>query len=202
MAYKPIKLPSYISLFAKMKNKFNNIVISTKSGREIRSRTSINKITYDLSSCVISQSQFKVFEEFFNYCNGRIHSFIFKDPYLNSLDKVFLCKYDGKIKNYNLIDALSANHLANNNNILQLKKYFILKEHSIKIFTESATAITSYNIENNSVIFNDDTLINTNIYFSCQFYLKARFSNDSFDYEYQDDGSIRLSNLSIILAQN
>jgi uncharacterized protein (TIGR02217 family) len=190
-----VNLPKYIEIFATANTEFSTSCSVTKSGREVRSLDSaLPRRSYSLKDCRLSKAQFEVFNSFFYARRGRRFSFRLKD----------YCDYKVKDQQIVIIDAKSHQ--------FQLTKIYpdliapftrkIIKPVSKTIKISGVKDIKSkisWSLLNEGVVKISTSLVkDTKLLLSYEFDVLVRFDKDSFQYSFNEDGTISLDDVKLI----
>jgi uncharacterized protein (TIGR02217 family) len=188
-----IKLPDFISINSISTPIFYTKVITSYNGRETRYPLQNRmQLKYKILSLKLNYEQFQEFNMFFTLCKGKQYSFRMKDFQDHSLDDHLLCfgPSEDKIifiyKNYESYD-------------------FNYKRRITKILPDSVKTTINGNVAyppidyDLGVITLDEKLNeNEELKISLQYEITARFDFDSFEYQYETDGTISIENLNIV----
>lgn len=193
MNYHDVKIPDFISICAKGGPCFSTKIASTHSGREIRiieKEYALQK--YTISNCLLNQSQFNEFNNFFRARFGMLYCFRFKDFADYKVEKAIVAEYPSEVTSFKFQKIYQNGDYSYARNIMRPV------HNSIKVFINE-TQITP-EIDYNDFSFSIDKILRLNEVLSISFDydVNVRFCSDSFKYNYLADGSIQIENLELI----
>ncbi|RTK92289.1 MAG: TIGR02217 family protein [Rickettsiales bacterium] len=189
-----VNLPSFLEIFACGVSEFSTSYASTKSGREIRSSdVIIPRKKYILRNCRLSEGQFELFNSFYIARAGRRYSFLLKDYFDYKVEKQLIAIGDGVTDQFQLSKTYFDSISSHIRNIRKPKLNTILiwidqEQQSIKELDESLGRVT----------LDTPPPEHSQIIASFEFNVVVRFNNDSFEYSFNDDGTISLDNIEMI----
>lgn len=189
-----INLPSFLEIFACGVSEFSTSYASTKSGREIRSSDNIiPRKKYILRNCRLSESQFELFNSFYVARAGRRYSFLLKDYFDYKVEKQLIAVGDGVTDQFQLrktyFDSISSH-------VRSIKKP---KQDTILIWVDQEQQNIKELDENlGKVTLGAPPPEHSQVIASFEFNVVVRFNNDSFEYSFNDDGTISLDNIEMI----
>lgn len=189
-----VNLPSYIEIFAVATIEFSTICASTKSGREVRNAISLRpKRTYQLKDCRLSRTQFEIFNSFFYARCGKRYAFRLKDHFDYKVKKQLIGKGDGAIKEFQLVK------------IYQDSKAPYIREitkplgKSVSIFTDEDKVVPEeINLKTGKIKLSNALSENTELFANFEFDVPVRFDKDSFQYSFNQDGTISLDDVRLV----
>ena len=189
-----VNLPNYVEIFAVATTEFSTLCASTKSGREIRNASSlVPKRSYFLKDCRLSRSQFEVFNSFFYARCGRRYAFRLKDYCDFKVQKQQIGKGDGMTKDFQLIkiyqDPL----------VPYIREITRPVDKSVTIYTEKNTIVPKFIDFKTGVVTLADALPEDfELFASFEFDVPVRFEKDSFQYSFNEDGTISLDDVRLV----
>ena len=189
-----VNLPSYIEIFAVATIEFSTICASTKSGREVRNAISLRpKRTYQLKDCRLSRTQFEIFNSFFYARCGKRYAFRLKDHFDYKVKKQLIGKGDGSIKEFQLVK------------IYQDSKAPYIREitkplgKSVSIFTDEDKIVPEeINLKTGKIKLSNALSENAELFANFEFDVPVRFDKDSFQYSFNQDGTISLDDVRLV----
>lgn len=194
MNFHDINLPKYIEIFAVGSSSFSTSKAESMSGREARNSDSqMPKRLYELRNCCLSSDQFEAFNSFFYARRGMRFSFRLRD--------YFDCSVENQ--NIGISDGMNPE--------FQLKKLYRDDiSPYVRIITKPVQDTVILLHENDrlefaSINYNDGKLrlieplpLNSILSASFTFDVPVRFLNDTYEYRFNDDGSILIDNVKMI----
>ena len=194
MNFHNVNLPKYIEIFAVGVSEFNTSCATSMSGREARSSDSqIARRRYLLKGCRLSQSQFDAFNSFFIARAGKRFSFRLKDYFDFTVDKQIIAIGDDIETKFQLKKLYHDDFAPYLRNITKPKintlKLWLNNEEIIPQDIGSDTGI---------VQLSKAVPTATSLAASFEFDVPVRFANDSFEYSFNQDGTISLDKAELI----
>ncbi len=189
-----VNLPSFLEIFACGVSEFTTSYVTTMSGREIRSSDrEVPRKKYILKGCRLSNIQFEIFNSFFIARVGRRYSFLLKDYSDFKVEKQLITFADGAQNQFQLnkiyYDAISSY-------IRNIKKP---RFDTITIWQQDEQLKIKNFDENSGIVTLEIMPVKeTELIASFEFDVIVRFNNDSFEYSFNDDGTISLDNIEMI----
>ncbi|MFP3012948.1 MAG: TIGR02217 family protein [Rickettsia sp.] len=193
MNFHDIRMPEFIESFAVGKPEFSTSHAITKSGREARHldrNYSCQK--YLIKNARLSSSEFKQFNSFFKARRGSNFAFRFRDYADYKVTNGMIAKGDGNLNKFQLKNIYSDS--------IALYERVITKpvNNSVILYINNVRAmgIVDYNdgIVTLPSPLGQDVILTADFTFD----VAVRFSIDSFEYSYCNDGSIELSNIELV----
>jgi uncharacterized protein (TIGR02217 family) len=197
MNYHDVKIPDFISICSKGGPCFSTKIATTHSGREIRiieKEYALQK--YTISNCLLNQSQFNEFNNFFRARFGMLYCFRFKDFADYKVEKAIVAKYSSQVTNFKF------------QKIYQNGVYTYVRNIIRPIYNSVRVLINETEIapkiDYNNFSFSIDKALGANEVLSISFDydVNVRFCSDDFKYNYLTDGSIEIENLELIEVCN
>lgn len=189
-----INLPSYIEIFAVATIEFSTICASTKSGREVRNANSlIPKRSYLLKDCRLSRSQFEVFNSFFYARCGRRYAFRLKDYCDYKVNKQQIGKGDGTKKEFQLVKAYQ-DSLAP-----YIREITTPLDKTVKIYSnKDVIDPKKISLSTGAITLTNALPKGVELFASFEFDVPVRFEKDSFQYSFNEDGTISLDDVRLV----
>jgi uncharacterized protein (TIGR02217 family) len=188
-----VNLPKYIEIFAKANTEFSTSCSVSKSGREVRSLDSeLPKRSYSLKDCRLSKYQFEIFNSFFYARRGRRFAFLLKDY------------GDYKVKDQQIVQ------IEVESQELQLTKIYpdliapytrkIIKpiSETIEIYDNNKSQLDYSLLKAGVVKISKSLEKDVKLFISFEFDVPVRFDKDSFQYSFNEDGTISLDDVELI----
>jgi len=197
MNFHDVNLPKFIQVFAIGQPTFLTSVATTISGRELRNLDRENALQkYSLKNCCLSIQEFEEFNSFFRARRGKSFSFRFTDPADCIVVNQRLADGNGIIKQFQLFKLY--------NDLVMPYMRKITRPHadSVNLYINNSKieGAVDYNtgiVELQNPLGRGDALTT-----DFMFDVMVRFSSDSFDYTYRNDGTIELSTIELIEVHN
>ena len=193
MSFHKTRMPGFVSPFVICSPSFSTSIVQTSSGREIRSSDHGEQISkYIIKECKLSLQQFEVFNGFFKARQGQKFSFLLHDPADFRVDDQIFEKTDiGTRAGYFLYKLYQ-------DRLCPVRKYIAHpKEGTIKIFIDGNAINGGFDIQENEIQF-QISVPEDRVRVSFDFDIEIRFNQDSFDYSFSSDGSVKLSDIELI----
>ena len=189
-----VNLPIYIEIFAVATIEFSTICASTKSGREVRNAISLTpKRTYQLKDCRLSRTQFEIFNSFFYARCGKRYAFRLKDHFDYKVKKQLIGKGDGAIKEFQLVKIYQDSEAPY---IREITKPL---GKSVSIFTDEDEIVPEeINLKTGKIKLSEALPENTELFANFEFDVPVRFDKDSFQYSFNQDGTILLDDVRLV----
>lgn len=189
-----VNLPSYIEIFAVATIEFSTICASTKSGREVRNAISLRpKRTYQLKDCRLSRTQFDIFNSFFYARCGKRYAFRLKDHFDYKVKKQLIGKGDGAIKEFQLVKIYQDSKAPY---IREITKPL---DKSVSVFTDEDKIVPEeINLKTGKIRLSEALPENTELFVNFEFDVPVRFDKDSFQYSFNQDGTISLDDVRLV----
>ena len=187
-----VTLPRFISMNLSVSSKFDTKILQTQSGKEYRYQFHAPiQFKYKLLYVKLSYEQFEEFNQFFITCKGKQYSFKMLDPKDHSIDNQILAvgpseESEFAVYKYYYIGETHKKRIMKiipNSSLVQLNE----REVDYNIDYDRAIIILSNPLEENDIL-----------QISLKYEIVARFNCDSFEYNYEPDGTISIKNLEII----
>lgn len=193
--YHDIKLPNFISIYAKGGPRFSTICSTSSSGRELRISERNKSINYyDISNCFLSAQQFSELNAFFRARQGRQFAFRMKDHADYDVRNQLLAISDGSNINLPIYKLYQDQY----NSYQRRINKPILSSTSIQI-NGCAVSNDQYLIDENGVVnFVTALPIGDEVRITTEYDVLVRFDSDNFDYSFVDDGSIKIEGLKLV----
>ena len=189
-----VNLPIYIEIFAVATIEFSTICASTKSGREVRNAISLSpKRTYQLKDCRLSRTQFEIFNSFFYARCGKRYAFRLKDHFDYKVNKQLIGEGDGAIKEFQLVKIYQDSEAPY---IREITKPL---GKSVSIFTDEDEIVPEeINLKTGKIKLSEALPENTELFANFEFDVPVRFDKDSFQYSFNQDGTISLDDVRLV----
>ena len=189
-----VNLPNYIEIFAVATIEFSTICASTKSGREVRNASSfVPRRSYLLKDCRLSRAQFEIFNSFFYARCGRRYAFRLKDHCDYKVKKQQIGKGDGAIKKFQLVKIYQDSRAPY---VREITKPL---DKSISIFTgEDVIVPKEINLKTGVITLSDALSEGAELFANFEFDVPVRFDKDSFQYSFNEDGTISLDDVRLV----
>jgi len=194
MNFHDLNLPKYIEIFAVGSSEFSTSLAASMSGREARiSDRQLAKRRYVLKDCRLSVVQFEAFNSFFQARAGRRYSFRLRDHFDYKVEKQIIATGDGISTEFQL-----------------QKTYEDLISPYVRKITKPVLATIELSSEGEiiqaetinpgtgQVTLQHPLIEGARLCASFEFDVPVRFVNDSFQYSFSSDGSIRLEDIELI----
>ena len=193
MSFHNVLFPSCLEMFLNGKSLFSTSKVISSSGREVRSLDcEYNKGQYLLKDCLLSESEFEIFNNFFKARRGSRFSFLLKDFADSAVSKQSIGVGDGNRREFQLYKAY------HDEKYPYIRKITRVRENSLKIFFEGRE-ISDWQLKDKGIIaLQHPPEEGLNLLASFEFYIVVRFSEDSFDYKLRADGTIEILNVSLV----
>lgn len=189
-----INLPYHIGIFALSRVEFSTFCAKTKSGREVRNANSLVPTrNYSLKNCHLSKTQFESFYNFFYARCGQRFAFRLRDSADFRARDQIIGKGDGSLVEFQLVkiypDPISPY-------IREINKP---RAESIKIYQgENFFEIETLDLETGKVKLTAPPANDQELYASFDFDVMVRFNKDSFQYSFNNDGTISLDDVNLV----
>ena len=189
-----ISLPDLFSSYSSKTIIFDNNILSTISGREIRSNYSKKLKTLYVLDVLLNEDEFLDLERFFICRNGRKYSFKFKDRKNYIANKEFLPKTTER--------NIHLNKTYYDFNGSYLKHVMPIKG-TVKLYLNNRL-MEDYEIDycKSLIKLNSALNLNDTLHGSFQFENLVRFNTDKLEYKITDSGAIWVKNLELIEVIN
>jgi len=193
MNFHDVSLPKYIEIFAVGSSQFSTSLARAKSGSEVRNSDSQLPLRrYVLKDCSISHSQFESFNSFFKSRAGQRFSFKLRDPFDHKVVNQPIATGDGVRQSFQLhktyIDPVSPCMRIITKPVFETIRLTVDgQEVAVQMFNASGVITLAQ-------ILPQDKVLHANF----EFDVVVRFSQDSFTYSFNSDGTIGLENIELI----
>ena len=193
MNFHDVQMPRFMEAFAVGKPEFSTSCALTISGRELRNLDCEQaKQRYLFKNCFLSQIEFEQFNSFFRARRGRNFSFRFRDLVDYQVVKQFIANGDGYTQEFPLVKLYADS----------VSPYFrtITKpvKGSIKIYLENEEIDADVNYDKGILNLGRPLAREQILLADFIFDVAVRFSNDSFEYNYCNDGSVELEGIELL----
>lgn len=195
MNFHSVNLPQYIEIFAVGVSEFTTSCATSMSGREARSSDSqIARRRYLLKGCRLSQSQFNTFNSFFIARAGKRFSFRLKDYFDFVVEKQIIATGDDVETMFQL------QKLYQDDFVPYLRTITKPKINTVKLWKNNNEEIFPQEIDLNTGIVKLSRPVpqGEQLVASFEFDVPVRFANDSFEYSFNQDGTISLNNAELV----
>lgn len=189
-----VNLPSDIEIFAVATIEFSTICASTKSGREVRNASILlPKRSYLLKDCRLSRAQFEVFNSFFYARCGKRYAFRLKDHCDYKGKKQQIGKGDGATKEFQLIKIYQDSKAP------YIREIIKPLDKSVSIFTDKGAIVPEeINLDTGGIMLSDALSEGKKLFANFEFDVPVRFDKDSFQYSFNEDGTISLDDVRLV----
>jgi uncharacterized protein (TIGR02217 family) len=189
-----VNLPKYIEIFAVSTTEFSTFCAVTKSGREMRSSNSSQpKRSYLLQNCHLSKVQFEGFNDFFYARNGKKFAFRLKDFCDSKVVKQLIGRGDDELTEFQLIKIYKDSIAP------YTRKIINPTAETIQVYLgEELVVPGAVDLKTGIVTLAEAVADEVEVFASFEFDVLVRFENDSYQYSFNEDGTISLDNVKLI----
>jgi len=189
-----VNLPKYIEIFAVATTEFSTFCAVTKSGREVRSSNSLlPKRSYLLQNCRLSKVQFEAFNDFFYARNGKRFAFRLRDYCDSKVEKQLIGVGNGVLMEFQLIkrykDSIAPYTRKITNPAAEIVQVYLGEDLVVPEEVDLKTGI---------ITLPEAAADEVEVFASFEFDVPVRFENDSYQYSFNEDGTISLDNVKLI----
>jgi len=194
MSFHNVNLPKYIEIFAVGSSEFSTSLAVSMSGREIRSsNTQTPRRRYVVKDCRLSLSQFESFNSFFKARAGMRFAFRLRDHFDYKVEKQMIAIGNGanvEFQLQKLYEDLISPY------IRPITKPVL---GTVKLWKDDmAIEAESINSDTGQGKLSQALLEGEKLYVSFEFDVPVRFVQDSFQYSFNEDGTIAVDNVELI----
>jgi len=186
-------MPEFIESFAVGNPAFSTSYAITKSGREARHLDRINVCQkYLIKNARLSSSEFEQFNSFFKARRGSNFAFRFRDYADYKVTNGIIARGDGNLNKFRLKKIYS--------DAIAPYERVITKpvNNSVILYINNARTMGIVDYNDGIVTLPNSLGEGVNLTADFIFDVAVRFSLDSFEYSYCNDGSITLSDIELI----
>ena len=189
-----VNLPKNIEIFAVATTEFSTFCAITQSGREVRNSSSLlPKRSYLLQNCHLSKAQFEVFNDFFYARNGKRFAFRLKDYCDSKVEKQLIGTGNGVLTEFQLIKIYKDSIAP------YTRKIINPTAETIQVYLgEELVVLEAINLKTGCVTLPEAVEDEVEVFASFEFDVSVRFENDSYQYSFNEDGTISLDNVKLI----
>lgn len=197
MSFHNINLPKFIEVFAVGKPEFLTSYVSTISGREVRiSEREYAKQKYLIKDCHLNETQFGHFNSFFRARRGRQHTFRFRDYADFKAVKQIIAQGDNQSREFYFFKIYE--------DIISSSRRRITKpvKESVKLYiNDQLLENVSLDCDKGIIKLENPLMKEQILTADFIFDVAVRFNSDSYEYAYCNDGSIELSPIELVEAE-
>ena len=188
-----VNLPNFISIYAKGGPYFQTSIISTASGREVRSTDRTDALNrYIIENCKLNNDQFTQFNAFFRARKGMVYAFRMRDYADCKVVDQVIAEGNDHLQQFQLFKNYNDDYCK------YIRKITKPTQGTITSFVNQKSVSPVVDCSTGIISLSEPLPLGYSLTASFTFDVPVRFNSDNFKYYLNKDGSTSIDNLELI----